>query len=92
LVIAVVLAAMRSIHPMVDRVGMGETLHGIRAMAESEHRRWRHEAKRCEGREGDRNPEAQAGRERGQHDSLFRCPSGKPKAMGGEPQADRPQL
>jgi hypothetical protein len=35
------------VHPVIDGIGMGETMHGVLAMAEGHDRRGRHEAKRC---------------------------------------------
>jgi hypothetical protein len=64
--------AARSTHAVVDHVGVGEAVDGVLSVAGSENRRRRHKAKRRDGREKNREPEAETLRQRRQH-WIFAC-------------------
>ena len=90
--ISVRLRVMRVRIAVVHHVGMGKAVDRVIAVSESKHGRWRHEAKRGEGREQDRKPEAEPGSERGQHGFIINPPTpivGSQRA-GRNPRGDRP--
>ena len=65
--ISVRLRAMRVRIAVVHHVGVCHAVDRSLAVTEGKHRRRHQEAKRRKRREQNREPEAQAGRERGQH-------------------------